>query len=255
MPITFQLNINYLTMPTEQTINLLIVEDDPGVADMLDLFLTSQGITTAIARDGKQALTMITSLNPDIIVLDVGLPYFDGFSILDKLRSDSITTPVIMLTEKATIEERISGFEHGADDYVTKPFSPKELLMRVHAILSRLKASNETDTTQQTITINQLSLNPLTREVGVTGTTSPPLTKTEFDLLYFLAKKKNEVVTHATLLKEILQYKPTSQTKVLVVHIANIRKKIDLKGGNGVKLLTVSGVGYKLIEQTPVING
>ncbi len=238
-------------MCKEQAINLLIVEDDPDVANMLDLFLTSQGITTAIARDGREALTQVASFSPDIIVLDVVLPYMDGFSILNKLRSDSITIPVIMLTEKISIEERISGFEHGADDYVTKPFSPKELLMRVHAILRRLKASNETDTPQQkTITINHLSINPLTREIGVLGTTSPPLTKTEFDLLYFLAQNKNEVVTHATLLKEILKYKPTSHTKVLVVHIANIRKKIDLKGGNGVKLLTVSGVGYKLIEQT-----
>lgn len=240
-------------MSEEQAINLLIVEDDPGVADMLDLFLTAQGITTAIARDGKQALTMINSFRPNIIVLDVVLPYMDGFSILDKLRDDSITIPVILLTEKSSIEERISGFEHGADDYVTKPFSPKELLLRVHAVLRRLSETNKADTLQ-TITINQLSLDPLTREVNISGSTSPPLTKTEFDLLYFLAQKKNEVVTHATLLKEILQYNPTSQTKVLVVHVANIRKKINLKGENGVKLLTVSGIGYKLTETTDSVD-
>ncbi len=236
-------------MSKEQAIKLLIVEDDHDIANMLALFLTSQEIIIDIARDGKEALTQVASFCPDIIVLDIGLPVMDGFSVLDKLRSDSITTPVIMLTDKISIEERISGFEHGADDYVTKPFSPKELLMRVHAILRRSKTSNEPDKLQ-TITINHLSMNPLTREVAVLGTTSPPLTKTEFDLLYFLAQKKSEVVTHATLLKEILNYKQTSHTKVLVVHIANIRKKIDLKGRNGVKLLTVSGVGYKLIEQT-----
>ncbi len=236
-------------MPTEQPINLLIVEDDPSVADMLDLFFTSQGIKTAIARDGKQAIPLVTSFNPDIIVLDIVLPFLDGFSVLDILRSDNKDVPVILLTEKSSIEERISGFEHGADDYVTKPFSPKELLMRVQAVLRRVNNSYDPDTLQ-TITINKLSLNPVTREAGILGIPSPALTKTEFDLLYFLAQKKNEVVTHETLLKEILQYNPTSQTKVLVVHIANIRKKIDLKGKGGVKLLTVSGVGYKLTEHS-----
>ncbi len=236
-------------MPNEQSINLLIVEDDPSVADMLDLFFTSQGIKTAIARDGKQVMPLVTSFNPDIIVLDIVLPFLDGFSVLDKLRSENKTVPVILLTEKSSIEERISGFEHGADDYITKPFSPKELLMRVQAVLRRVKKSNNQNN-QQTITINKLSLNPVTREAGILGIPSPALTKTEFDLLYFLAQKKNEAVTHETLLKEILQYNPTSQTKVLVVHIANIRKKIDLKGKGGVKLLTVSGVGYKLAEHS-----
>ncbi|HID70660.1 MAG TPA: response regulator transcription factor [Desulfobacterales bacterium] len=234
-------------MPNEQSINLLIVEDDPSVGDMLELFFTSQGMTTAIARDGKQAIPLVASFNPDIIVLDIVLPFMDGFSVLDKLRSEGKTVPVILLTEKSSVEERISGFEHGADDYVTKPFSPKELLMRVQAVLRRANNSNEPDKLQ-TITINELSLNPVTREAGLLGIPSPTLTKTEFDLLYFLAQKKNEVVTHKTLLKEILQYNPTSQTKVLVVHIANIRKKIDLKGKGGVRLLTVSGVGYKLLE-------
>lgn len=234
-------------MSNEQSINLLIVEDDPSVADMLDLFFTSQGITTAIARDGKQAIPLVASFNPDIIVLDIVLPFLDGFSVMDRLRSDDKTVPVILLTEKSSIEERISGLEHGADDYVTKPFSPKELLLRIQAVLRRVRDSNEPGK-PRAITINKLSLNPLTREAGILGIPSPTLTKTEFDLLYYLAQKKNEVVTHETLLKEILQYNPTSQTKVLVVHIANIRKKIDLKGKGGVKLLTVSGIGYKLIE-------
>lgn len=240
-------------MSREQAIKLLIVEDDPGIAKMLDLFLTSHGITTALAKDGKQALTMVASFCPDIIVLDIILPYMDGYSILEKLRSDSVTIPVILLTEKSSVEERIAGFEHGADDYVTKPFSPKELLLRVNAVLRRTRAQNEPDKLQ-TITISELSLNPLTREVSIDGTITPTLTKTEFDLLYFLAQKKNEVITHATLLEEILQYKATSQTKVLVVHIANIRKKINLKEENSVNLLTVSGVGYKLVEVMPVTN-
>ncbi|NOQ45138.1 MAG: response regulator [Desulfobulbaceae bacterium] len=239
----------HLSMPEEQSFNLLIVEDDPSIAEMLRTFFTSHGVTTTIAPDGKQALKLVASFNPDIIVLDIVLPYLDGLSVLNRLRTDSINTPVILLTEKNSVEEKLQGFEHGADDYVTKPFSPRELLVRVHAVLRRSR-SISLNNRQQILSIGGLTINPLTREVRLPENTFIPLTKTEFDLLYFLAGRKDQAVPHAVILEKVLGYNPTSQTKALVMHIANIRKKFEFQEVKSIKLQPVPGIGYKLVEMS-----
>ncbi|RUM42204.1 MAG: hypothetical protein DSY80_07575 [Desulfocapsa sp.] len=233
-------------MPEKTTFKLLIVEDDPGIATMLNTFFTSRDVSTQVAPDGRQALELVTSFEPDIIILDIVLPYVDGLSVLDTLQKQAIRIPVILLTDKRSVEEKLAGFEHGADDYVTKPFSPKELWMRVQAILRRSKPSSEN--TQGTVTVGNLSIDPLMREVLFRGKIPLAFTKTEFDLLYYLAQRQSQAVAHASLLSEVMGYSSTSQTKALVIHVANIRKKFKANNIHDVELAAVPGIGYKLLS-------
>lgn len=235
-------------MPDKTSFKLLIVEDDPGIATMLNTFFTSRAVNTRIAPDGRQALGLATSFAPDIIILDIVLPYLDGLSVLNTLRKESIHIPVILLTDKASVEEKLLGFEYGADDYVTKPFSPKELWMRIQAILRRSKSVSLDNEPQNILTIGELSINPTTREAKLSKDTALSLTKTEFDLLYYLADRKGQAVPHALMLEEVMGYAPTSQTKALVIHIANIRKKFDMLKIQSLELVAVPGIGYKIVE-------
>jgi len=234
-------------MSNKQPFKILIVEDDAGIAEMLRFFFVSQGMTANVASDGKQALTVIPSLQPDIIILDIVLPYLDGFSVLARLRSDAVSIPVILLTEKDSVEKKLQGFDFGADDYVTKPFSLRELLARVHAILRRNRAANGPDR-NRTITLEPLTINPMQREATLADGTVLPLTKTEFNLLYFFAGKINQVVPNSVILETILGYDPDSQTKALVMHIANIRKKLNDHNVTALQIKAVPGIGYKLID-------
>lgn len=233
-------------MTEDTALKLLIVEDDPGISTMLNAFFTSHGVDSLVAPDGKQALERIVSFCPDIIILDIVLPHVDGLSVLSMLRADDIQTPVILLTDKKSVDEKLAGFEHGADDYVTKPFSPKELWMRIQAILRRSRPES-LKKEQAILSIGGLSINPLTREITMQSDTNLSLTKTEFDLLYFLAERKGQAVPHAVILEEVMGYAPSSQTKALVIHIANIRKKFESQGVDGLEILAVPGIGYKAI--------
>jgi DNA-binding response OmpR family regulator len=129
-------------MSTPHPCTLLLFEDDPFIRDMLAVFFTAQGMTVRAAADGRDALTRIRAEQPDLILLDVVLPYQDGFAILDQLRQANIRTPVIMLTEKGGVDDKITGLDHGADDYLTKPFSPAELLARIRVQLRRTAAAH-----------------------------------------------------------------------------------------------------------------
>ena len=233
-------------MPDKQSVNILIIEDDPGIGEMLRFFFSSQGMKAVIARDGQQGLNMISSSLPDIIILDIVLPYMDGLTLLAKIRSTGITTPVILLTEKNSVEEKLQGFDVGADDYVTKPFSLRELLARVRAILQRNERVQQPRPTHRVINLEPLSINPHTREVILNDGTQLILTKTEFNIFYFLAENLNEVISHGVILENILGYDPDSQTKALVMHVANIRKKLKKKGVTNLQLQAVPGIGYKL---------
>jgi len=234
-------------MLEETSFKLLIVEDDPGIATMLDTFFTSHTVNTRIAPDGREALKLVASFDPDIIILDIVLPYMDGLSVLDTLQKRAIQTPVILLTDKNSVEEKLQGFEHGADDYITKPFSPKELWMRVQAVLRRC-TNTDPNQKQHILAVGGLSINPLTRETVSTAGTPLTLTKTEFDILYYLVERKGQAVSHALILEKVMGYSPTIETKALVIHIANIRKKFDLQGIRYLELVAVPGIGYKIVE-------
>ncbi len=234
-------------MSKQQSFNILIIEDDAGIAEMLRFFFASQGMQTAVAEDGNQGLEMISSFLPDIIILDIVLPYIDGLTLLERLRRDNITTPVILLTEKNQVEEKLKGFDVGADDYVTKPFSLRELYARVRAILQR-RGTTQSINSSRAITIAQLTIDPLSREVSLGDGSTVVLTKTEFNILYFLAEHINQVVPHGIIFEKILGYDPNSQTKALVMHIANIRKKLKFRNITTLQLQAVPGIGYKLTD-------
>lgn len=228
-------------------VTILVVEDDPGIINLLESFLESMGATVMVLQSGKNVLQMINSRKPDLMVLDVVLPFKDGFTILKDLRETGNMTPVIMLTDKSSIDEKVKGLSTGADDYMTKPFSTRELFARIKTVLRRIHDA-DTATMVKSISIGSISINPASRDIDMGGGNFLQLTKTEFDLVHFLARKKEQVVEHTILLQEILGYKSEVETKALVMHIANIRKKFAKAALYDVKIETVAGVGYKMVN-------
>ncbi|MGE4560723.1 MAG: response regulator transcription factor [Desulfobulbus sp.] len=224
---------------------LLLFEDDPSIRAMLTTFFTAQGATVEAAADGAGALDRIRAVQPDILLLDVIIPVQDGLSILQSLRAVDRDLPVIMLTEKGGVEDKVTGLEYGADDYMTKPFSPKELLARVRAQLRRSRRVVPPD--DPGLQIGAIRIDPAAREVQLAGGGLLPLTKTEFDLMAYLAARPGAVIAHSELLREVLGYDPEAETKALVMHIANIRRKIDRHCPQALTIKAVAGVGYKLI--------
>ena len=232
-------------MPAQLPCKLLIFEDDPAIRSMLIAFFTAQGSMVAAAENGKDALARIQAEQPDILLLDVIMPFQDGLSILRQFREYDPTTPVIMLTEKGEVDDKVTGLEYGADDYMTKPFSPKELLARVKALWRR--SSMDANRSSLPQTLGRVTINPASREASLPDHPPIPLTKTEFDLLFHLGGKPGIVVTHGELLKEVLGYEPDTETKSLVMHIANLRRKLDRSCPGELTIKAVTGIGYKLI--------
>ncbi len=226
---------------------LLIIEDDQAIMRMLRSFFVANDFEVFTAEDGRTGLDHIYSLLPDIIILDVVLPYINGFAIVKKLRRESNHVPVILLTERSGVDEKVEGFDRGADDYLTKPFSTKELLARVNRLLRRLNSDTRSHVLDP-ISVGPLVISPRTREVLLSEDQAIPLTKTEFDLLYFLAKRKKQIATHGDLLENVLGYKADSETKALVMHIANIRRKLNDNDASDVQIKAITGVGYMLVE-------
>lgn len=228
-------------------VSILVAEDDTGIVTLLRSYFEQNGATVWVEDSGKNVLERVNTLHPDIVILDVVMPYVDGLTALSMLRNSGNTTPAIMLTDKSTIDDKVTGLDCGADDYMTKPFSTKELLARVKTVLRRADLVKE-GITEKTICIGSLEINPLSREINIIDGPQVQFTKTEFDLLYYLAQKKTEAVGHGALLENVLGYKGDVETKALVMHIANMRKKMAKISLNSVKIETVAGVGYKLIE-------
>jgi DNA-binding response OmpR family regulator len=222
-------------MSTPHPCTLLLFEDDPFIRDMLAVFFTAQGMTVRAAADGRDALTRIRAEQPDLILLDVVLPYQDGFAILDQLRQANIRTPVIMLTEKGGVDDKITGLA--------------ELLARIRVQLRRTAATGAP--APQPLTIGPVTIDPAAREALLPDRSRIPLTKTEFDLLYHLAARGRAVAPHSELLKEVLGYEPETETKSLVMHIANIRRKLDKACPRALTIRAVAGVGYKLVAGDP----
>ena len=228
-------------------VSILVAEDDSGIVTLLRSFFEQNGATVCVEDSGKNVLERVDTFQPDIIILDVVMPYVDGLTALAKLRDSGIVTPVIMLTDKNTVDDKVTGLDYGADDYMTKPFSTRELLARVKTVLRRSSLLTQEDG-GKVIRVGAVEINPMAREIDVIDGLPLQLTKTEFDLLYYLATKKSEVVEHSALLHDVLGYKGDVETKALVMHIANMRKKMAKISLNSIKIETVAGVGYKLIE-------
>lgn len=230
---------------TEQSpCTLLIFEDDPNILTMLRTYFKNQGTKVVTADNGAGAYELIERTGPDVILLDVIMPHQDGFTILGELREKNNQTPVIILTDQNRVDDKVTGLELGADDYVSKPFSLRELNARVQAQLRRAALSSQTQHT--IITVGPLTIDTKAREITDENQQKIALTKTEFDLFSYLGRHKDSVVTHKELLQKVLGYDPDTETKALVMHITNLRKKLDSSRPGTIQIAAVPGVGYKL---------
>jgi DNA-binding response OmpR family regulator len=221
---------------------VLVVDDEPTVREVVAGYLRRDGHDVTEAGDGHKALDLLDSDPPDLVVLDMMLPGVNGLDILRRVRSTS-DIPVIMLTARAEESDRVSGLELGADDYVVKPFSPRELAARVNGVLRR--TSSRENNTPQPLEFGELHIDPLAREVHLDGQLVE-MTPKEFDVLVFLAGSPRQVFSRAQLLEQVWQSSPDWQDPATVtVHVRRIRNKIEADPENPRWITTVWGVGYR----------
>ena len=227
---------------------ILIVEDEQSISNFISMVLNANGYDTIIVGSGEEALTMIASHCPDLIVLDVVMPIQNGLTVLRQLRASGGLVPVLMLTEKDTVDDKVTGLELGADDYLPKPFDPRELLARARVLLRRAQQDMKLkQTARPALQLDRLRIDPVKREVTVRGVGPVALTKTEFDLLLDLADHAGSIRTYGQLMREVLGYDPEVESRALSMHIANIRRKFEEIGvDKAIRIRTVVGVGYVL---------
>jgi two-component system phosphate regulon response regulator PhoB len=218
---------------------VLIAEDESDIRQLISFNLERESIGTLLAKDGVEAFEIAKEKGPDLIILDLMLPRMDGFTVFKELRLDSRTKdiPVIMLTAKAQLDDVITGLEMGADDYLTKPFSPKELVLRVKALLRRIK----TTTANSIITSGKFRLDKNTLHCFVSGE-QIDLTPTEFKLLLLMIEREETVQNREDLLREVWGYRDTANSRTLDTHIKRLREKL---GDLSRCIETVRGVGYQ----------
>jgi DNA-binding response OmpR family regulator len=221
--------------------SVLVVDDEPIVRDVVVRYLRREGFETLEAGDGLQAQELLLSHEPSLVVLDLMLPGMDGLQLCQWIRARS-DLPVIMLTARTEEADRIVGLELGADDYVTKPFSPRELAARVRTVLRR---SGPTARSSERIVHGDLELDAGTREVTKAGK-QLRLTAKEFDLLWFLASHPRRVFSREQLMDRVWGYEPAFDTGTITVHVRRLREKIEEDPSKPQHLETVWGVGYRL---------
>ena len=221
---------------------ILVVDDEPKITQLVRDYLERAGFSVQGARDGNEALMRARTGRPDLIVLDLGLPGLDGLDVTRQLRRDS-GVPIIMLTARDDEADRVAGLELGADDYVTKPFSPRELVARVRAVLRRQLR----DTAAETLHAGELELDLPRMRVTVAGR-PVDLTATEFQLLAAMARQPGRIFTRAQLLDAIHGVAFESYERAVDAHVKNIRRKLEPNPRQPRYLLTVYGVGYKLTD-------
>jgi heavy metal response regulator len=220
-------------------VRLLVVEDEPKVASFIQKGLEEEGYAVDVAADGEEGLALALAGVYDLIILDIRLPKMDGLRVLQLLRQDNLTTPVLLLTVRATIEDKVLGLDAGADDYLTKPFAFQELVARVRALLRRRAEAGPT-----ILQVGDLSLDPARRTVA-RGGERIDLTPREFTLLDYFMRHPGRVLTRTMIAEHVWDYSFDTSTNVIDVYVNYLRKKID--AGREPKLLhTVRGVGYVL---------
>jgi two-component system OmpR family response regulator len=223
---------------------ILIVEDDQALLDVLKYNLTKEGYNVVAATDGIQALEVARESKPDLILLDIMLPKMSGFDVCRILRKET-TTPILMLTAKDEEVDKIVGLEIGADDYMTKPFSMRELLARIRAMLRRAEMVKPKPVEEAVLRINNLEVD-LARHQATLSQTRLDLTPKEFDLLVFLAQNRGLVFSREQLLERVWGYDYAGDTRTVDVHIRWLREKIEVDPAKPKRLITIRGVGYKL---------
>lgn len=226
---------------------ILIIEDEVDIAELISFNLQRQQFETVMAHDGIDGLNKALSIEPDLIILDLMLPGMDGINVNKELKRDPRTRniPVIMLTAKAQTEDRITGLESGADDYLTKPFSPKELILRVQAVIKR---------TSTTVSGTILELGPFKFDKNTLNfyldEEIVDLTSTEFKLMIFLCERVNAPQDRSTLLREVWGYSDDVHSRTLDTHMKRLRKKLEPHANY---LETVRGVGYRITDKPAVV--
>ncbi len=222
---------------------ILVVDDEPHIVELVRYNLLQEGYEVIAAGDGATALERARSERPDLIVLDLMLPGPDGLDVCRQLRREA-AVPIIMLTAKSGELERVVGLELGADDYVTKPFSPRELVARVRAVLRR-RIREVASPAQEPLQVGSLRLDPTTHEVTLLGR-AVDLTAREFDLLRLLIRYPNRVFTRDFLLEHLWGYDFYGSTRTVDMHVSRLREKIEDDPTHPTYIVTVRGVGYKL---------
>ncbi len=221
---------------------VLIVDDEPNIREVVGLYLRRDGHTIVSAADGEEALEVFGESKPDLVVLDLMLPKMSGLEVCRRMRADR-RVPMIMLTARGEEEERIVGLSLGADDYIVKPFSPRELAARVAAVLRRVEESSG-DVDQKVLSFDGLRIDPNTREILVRGEPRT-LTAREFDLLHHLASSPGRVYTRDQLMEMVWGYSFSADTSTVTVHVRRLREKVEPDPARPRYLQTVWGVGYK----------
>jgi len=232
------------------TKKILVIEDDQDIAHLLELHLNDLSYQVVITANGETGLQKGAEESFDLIILDLMLPGLDGLEVCRRLRNASVYTPILMLTAKSSELDRVLGLELGADDYLTKPFSIKELQARVKAILRRIELSSvisESHNSEKNIVVSDLVIEPSSRRVSIAGK-EIVLTATEFDLLLHFAKNPGRVYNRTQLLDSVWGYGHDGYEHTVNSHINRLRKKIEKDPANADYILTVWGVGYKFIE-------
>ncbi len=225
---------------------ILVVDDEATIVEVVELYLRREGFEVVTAGNGEEALQKVEQHAPALVVLDLMLPKLSGLEVCRKLRATSDLPPIIMLTARGDETDRVVGLEVGADDYVTKPFLPRELVARVKAVLRRTQSASldARSTAQSAISIGALRVDPAARSVTLNG---EPVTLTvrEFDLLLFLLRNPSQVFSREQLLDQVWGFTFASDASTVTVHIRRLREKIEEDPANPRLLQTVWGVGYK----------
>jgi two-component system, OmpR family, alkaline phosphatase synthesis response regulator PhoP len=225
---------------------VLVADDEKNIVQLIKLYLTNEGFLVETAQDGQEALDKARRFRPDLVVLDIMMPRVDGLEVCRRLRKES-NVPVIMLTARTDDVDKIVGLELGADDYVTKPFNPRELVARVKAVLRRAQAPQEVDVT---VDIGNVSIDPARREVRIDGREVHMRAK-EFDLLLALAQEHGRVLTREALLSRVWGYEYLGDSRTVDVHVTWLRDKLSPATAH---IQTVRGVGYKLVAPEPAVE-
>lgn len=236
---------------TMASAKILVVDDDPAIRNLILRFLSTKNYQVQSAQDGKTALALFETFNPDLVILDVNLPDALGYNLCQEMQSRT-NVFVLFLTSRGDAADKDKGFKQGGDDYLTKPFDLQDLENRVGAILKRKRQIEVTE--QQRLVFAQLVIDPERREVTL-NEDLVPLTALEFELLHYLARHPGRVLRRSELIQEVWDYEYVGDQRVVDVHIGQIRKKIELDSSQPSLIQTVRGVGYKFEAPASHKNG